>query len=276
MSDLHFGARNGLDDPALEGAIRGLIEEIEPALVVVSGDLTHHGLRAEHQAAAGYLRGLGTPLLVVPGNHDIPTLPPARLVQPWRAFLREWETTNPSHSTPELEVVGLNSVNPLSYQGGRVGSGQLEAATARLRQAAVGALRIAVLHHQLAGAPWRTYKAPLARRGRVLDRLASAGVELILSGHVHQVAICERQEFEVVPGAADACVIATAPGLGRPRPDRRNEARGVLIHRVDEQAIEVETHVWTRESWILTGTRVFPVAPRLLDRRGSDQELEPK
>ena len=237
MSDLHFGARSGLDDPALEGAIRALIEQIEPALVIVSGDLTHHGRRAEHEAAAGYLRGLGAPLLVVPGNHDIPTLPPARLVQPWREFLRQWETTSPAHSSPGLEVVGLNSVNPLSYQGGRVGSSQLERAPARLREAGPDALRVAVVHHQLVGAPWRTYKAPLARRSSVLARLASAGAELIVSGHVHQVAICERQEFEVVSDDARACVLA---------------------YRASEEAIEVETRIWRSGAWALTGTRSFP------------------
>ena len=46
------------------------------------------------------LRGLGPPLLVIPGNHDIPTFPPARVVKPWHEFERLWETTQPAHSTP--------------------------------------------------------------------------------------------------------------------------------------------------------------------------------
>ena len=52
----------------------------------------------------------------------------------------------------------------------------------------------------------------------MLARLAGAGAELILGGHIHQATIAERREFEVVPGAGRACVLATAPGLGRPRP----------------------------------------------------------
>lgn len=70
--------------------------------------------------------------------------------------------------------------------------------------------------------------------------------------------MCERREFEVVPGGTRGCVIATAPGLGRPRPNRRNEARGVLVYSADEQQIAVQTYIWREESWALTATRSFP------------------
>ena len=63
------------------------IEQVEPELVVASGDLTHDGRRDEHEAAARYLRALGRPLLVVPGNHDIPPWPP-RTVHPPLAGVR--------------------------------------------------------------------------------------------------------------------------------------------------------------------------------------------
>lgn len=92
----------------------------------------------------------------------------------------------------------------------------------------------------------------------MLDRLAGAGAELILSGHIHQGTVAERREFEIASGTARTCVLATAPGLGRPRPDRRNEARGVLVHTADERQIAVETYVWVGGAWTLTATRAFP------------------
>jgi 3',5'-cyclic AMP phosphodiesterase CpdA len=258
VSDLHFGARNGLDDPTLEQALGELVQRVDPELVVASGDLSHHGYETEHAAAARYLRELGKPLLVVPGNHDIPTLPPARLTHPWREFKRQWQTTAAVYSSPQLQVVGLNSVRPWMYQGGGVSTAQLEQAEAGLGQAQPGALGVVALHHQLAGAPWRTHKLPLSRRSAVLSRLASAGAELILSGHVHQATVSERSDFEVVGGVARTCVLATAPGLGRPRPDRPTEARGVLVHVVTEQQITVETYMWRDSSWTPTATRAFP------------------
>jgi 3',5'-cyclic AMP phosphodiesterase CpdA len=258
VSDLHFGARNGLDDTALERALRELIEQVEPTLVVASGDLTHGGRAAEHDAAAAYLRSLGTPLLVIPGNHDIPPFSPARFTRPWREFERHWEVSDPVHSSKGLVVVGVNSVRPFGYQRGRVRPDDLGRAESRLREAPAGALRVVAVHHQLAGAPWRLRKLPLVARSRVLERLAAAGAELIVGGHTHQAAICERREFEVLDGDKRSCVLATAPGLGRPREGRRYEVRGVLVHRAYERSLSVETHVWTGGEWTLTATRAFP------------------
>jgi 3',5'-cyclic AMP phosphodiesterase CpdA len=257
VSDLHFGARNGLDDPGLEQGIRELLEQVEPTLVVASGDLTHGGRAAEHDAAAAYLRSLGPQLLVIPGNHDIPPFSPARFTRPWREFERHWQTTQPVVATPELHVVGVNSVRPFGYQRGRVRPDDLTRAAAQLRDAAHGALRVVAVHHQLANAPWRWRKLPLIARSRALEALAAAGAELVVGGHTHQAAICERREFEVLEGDARSCVLATAPGLGRPRSGRRYEVRGVLVHRADAEAITSETHVWGAGTWTLTATRTF-------------------
>jgi 3',5'-cyclic AMP phosphodiesterase CpdA len=233
--------------------------------VIASGDLTHRGSGSEHEAAARYLHSLGPPLLVVPGNHDIPLLPPARFTRSWRAFERHWETTQPLHSTPQLQVVGLNSVRPWRHQSGRVSTRQLDHAAQRLDEATPGALRVVVLHHQLIGAPWRSRKKPVARRGLALARLVGSGAELILSGHVHQGTVGERHEFQIVTGRAHSVVLATAPGLGRPRPDRLHEARGVFVYVVDAGRIRVETYIWQSNSWGLTAVRTFPRGPEPLE-----------
>ena len=258
VSDLHIGARRALHEPEIEGAIAELVERIDPALVLATGDLTHRGRRAEHEAAARFLRSLGAPLLVVPGNHDIPSLPPARFSRTWREFKREWQTTEPLFATGGLHVVGLNSVRPWRHQSGAIRDGQLEAAATRLGSAEDGALRVVALHHQLVGAPWRTRKKPVSRRSHVLARLVDDGAELIVGGHVHQGAVCERHEFEVVSGDVRGAVVTTAPGFGRPRPHRRGEARGVLVYSADERRIRVETYIWRDDGWGLTALRVFP------------------
>jgi 3',5'-cyclic AMP phosphodiesterase CpdA len=264
VSDLHFGARNGLDDAVLEKAILELRKRVGPTLVVASGDLTHGGRADEHGAAADFLRSLDAPLLVIPGNHDIPPFSPARFTHPWREFERQWGTTEPLHSTPELHVVGLNSVRPFGYQRGRLGSADLERAETRLREAPAGALRVVAAHHQLTGAPWRPRKLPLAGRNGALERLAAAGAELIVGGHTHQAAICERREFEVLDGETRSCVLATAPGLGRPRAGRRFEVRGMLVYDANERRIRVETYIWRAGSWSLTARREFPRGPGTL------------
>jgi 3',5'-cyclic AMP phosphodiesterase CpdA len=254
VSDLHVGAR---DDPILERALHRLVEETAPGLVVASGDLTHRGRADEHARAAALLRSLGTPLLVVPGNHDIPHSLPARLATPWARFEHEWQTTEPVHAAAFAHVVGVNSVRPWRHQSGAVADDALARVEARLAESAPGALRVVALHHQLTGAPWRTRKRPVANRTHVLARLVDAGADLVVSGHIHQAAVSERHEFEVVEGEARSVVVAVAPGLGQPRPSRRGEARGALVYLVEDAMLGVETHIWQGDGFRVTASRSF-------------------
>ncbi len=225
--------------------------------MVASGDLAHRGRSQQLERAAEFLRSLGPPVLAVPGNHDLPYAW-TRFVRPWTEFERIWETTEPTASAPRLHVVGLNSVRPFRHQGGAVSNAQLERAAERLGAAVPGALRVAVLHHHLIGAPWRAArKRPVSRRNRVLGTLVDAGADLILAGHIHQAAVSERHEFEVVGDEARAAVVAIAPGLGQPRPRRLGEARGLHIHEADADAIVVRTFRWAHGDWTLGAERRF-------------------
>jgi 3',5'-cyclic AMP phosphodiesterase CpdA len=233
------------------------VGRLEPQLVVASGDLAHRGRREQLESAAELLRSLGPPVLAVPGNHDLPYTP-ARLLRPWAQFERVWETTEPTVSLPGLHVVGLNSARPFRQQGGALSRAQLERATERLAAAGPGALRVAVLHHHLLGAPLRAArKRPVARRNHVLRALLDAGADLILAGHTHQAAVSERHEFEVVGDEARTAVVAVAPGLGQPRPRRLGEARGLHVHEADGETIVVRTFRWSRGDWVLGAERQF-------------------
>jgi len=255
LSDLHFGAR---DDPAIHEAIGAFVARTQPELIVATGDLTHRGRPAQHDRAAAFLRGLGTPVVAVPGNHDIPYSFPARFTRPWREFDRVWETTEPVYSTEAVHLVGVNSVRPWRHQSGGVGDPQLTRVARRLADAPAGALRVVALHHQLIGAPWRTRKKPVARRNHVLAGFVDGGAELILGGHIHQGTVSERHEFEVLDSDARGVVISIAPGLGRPRPHRRGEACGCVAYRADDESLTVETSIWRGGEWELTAARTFP------------------
>jgi 3',5'-cyclic AMP phosphodiesterase CpdA len=241
----------------VEASLARHVEQIEPQLVIASGDLSHRGRREQLERAAELLRALGPPVLAVPGNHDLPHSL-ARFVRPWTEFERVWETTEPVASLPGFHVVGINSARPFHHQSGGLGGGRLERAVTRLEQGEPGALRVAVLHHHLASSPWRAArKRPTARRGHVLRGLASAGAELILSGHIHQAAIYEQHEFEALEDGGRRVVLAVAPGLGRPRPRRLGEARGFHVHAVDDEAIVIRTYLWSRSDFALTAERRF-------------------
>ena len=262
VSDLHVGAG---DDGSLDPALDELVAQRRPAVVVVTGDLTHRGRADQHERAATMLKELGVPVLAVPGNHDVPYTVPARFTRPWVEFERHWGTTEPVFTGDGLLVVGLNSARPWRHQSGGLGADALERAAGRLRAAAPGALRVACLHHHLTGAPWRSRKRPLARRGQALAALVGAGAELILSGHIHQSAASERREFEIGLGPAKSAVAAIAPGIGQPRPHRHGEARGLHVVEADEHEIAIETLAFD-------GAAFTPIAERRFPRRRSGPE----
>ena len=255
VSDLHTGTREA---PAVERALATLIERVTPTLIVASGDLTHRGRRAQHEQAAAFLRSFGTPVLAIPGNHDIPYTFPARFTRPWAEFERLWETTEPEYSTDGLFVLGLNSVRPWRHQSGALRDTQLAHVAERFAQAPEGTFRIAVLHHHLLGAPWRSRKKPVARRNHVLRSLVEAGAELMLAGHIHQAAVSERRDFAVAMGGEHGVVVSIAPGLGQPRPNRLGEARGLHVYEIQPTRLRVHTYIWRDDDWGLTAEREFP------------------
>src|SRR6266536_3373477 len=69
MSDLHCGSPHFVPS-LLERAIAE-VNEVQPDVVIVSGDLTNDGFRQEFQTAREYLDRVECErLIVVPGNHD--------------------------------------------------------------------------------------------------------------------------------------------------------------------------------------------------------------
>ncbi len=241
----------------LEPGLADLVEQVDPELIVASGDLTHRGRPEQHDRAADFLQSLGRPILAVPGNHDIPYSFPARFTRTFDEFERHWETTEPVFQTNGLYVIGLNSVRAWRHQSGGIRQSQLARARKLLAQAPDGAVRVVTLHHHLIGAPWRSRKKPVSRRSHVLASLVDGGAELILAGHIHQAAVSERHEFEVIEGDVLGATVSIAPGLGQPRPNRRGEARGLHVYECAEKTIRVETYVWRQDDWGLTAVRTF-------------------
>ena len=227
LSDLHYGAG---DDSAIERGAPVLIERFEPELVIASGDLSHRGREDQLSKASTFLRALGPPVLAIPGNHDIPYTFPARFTRSFREFERQWETTEPTYSSSTLHVIGLNSVRPWRHQSGGIRQGQLERAEERLRDAPDGAFQI----------------------------VGEAGADLILAGHIHQVAVSERHEFEISRGGERGVVVSIAPGLGQPRPQRQGEARGLHVYEIEDACLRIQTYIWRDTDWGLTAERQFP------------------
>jgi 3',5'-cyclic AMP phosphodiesterase CpdA len=257
VSDSHIGRGEDLA-PLL--AVRELGERLRPDLLVATGDMSHRGRPEQLQRSAQLLRDLGLPLLAVPGNHDIPYTFPARFTRTFEQWERAYGDTQPLYVSDSLVVVGLNSVRGWLHQAGALRDDQLRLAATRLREASEVAYRVVALHHHLTAPPWpKESKKPIRDRDGVLRALAEAGADLVLSGHVHQVALAERREFEALDGRSDrTLVLATAPGIGRPRPNRKGETRGVNVYDASPDGLTVTTLMWEENEFVEVARRSFP------------------
>lgn len=257
VSDSHIGRGEDLS-PLL--ALPELAAQLRPELLVATGDMAHRGRRPQIERSAELLRQVEVPLLAVPGNHDIPYTFPARFTRTFAEWRRSYGDPEPLHVSDSLVVVGLNSVRPWRQQGGALDDEQLERAAVRLRQAPRGAYRIVALHHHVAAPPWPSkHKRPVVDRDEVLSALGDAGAELVLSGHVHQAALAERREFQAREDRSPrSLVLAAGPGIGRPRPYRRGETRGVNVYEVSDEELRVTTLIWDSEEFVEVGHRRFP------------------
>ena len=254
VSDLHVGSGPALGEETLAG-LRAVVGAHGPDLIVASGDLTHRNLVKQHEEAARFLRALELPIVAVPGNHDIPALPPGRFTRTFEAFESVWGEAEPTYRSDELVVAGLASVRPWLYQEGVVKADQLERLE-RLFDEHPAAARVVVAHHHLASAPWRTAKRPLARRSNLLRALAELDVNLVVGGHVHQTSVASATEFYA--DAAHGVVASTTAGLGRPRPSRHNEVRGCQIWKIELAELRSLTYGWIGGELRQLAARTFP------------------
>ena len=151
ISDIHTGTAV---ESRLDEVLPPIVEELDPELVLFTGDLTHRGRRDQHERAAALLRSFERPLVVIPGNHDIPGWWVGRFTRHVARVRPEWPEREPVYSSPGLMVVGLNSVRPYRHQSGSIGEEQLERVRASWRRPPDGALK-----------SWRSTTTCSARRG---------------------------------------------------------------------------------------------------------------
>jgi Icc protein len=154
--------------------------------VVVAGDLTRDGEREEFALAREVLSTAPDPTVAVPGNHDLTGGSPSP-----RGFAQEYAGAQypVTRDIDSTTVTLLDSTRP----DGRVQSegGVSEETLAHLGSDSTTDPRIAVAHHPISPLPGpidSVLPEPEYRLGepkRTADALREAGVELLVSGHLH-------------------------------------------------------------------------------------------
>jgi 3',5'-cyclic AMP phosphodiesterase CpdA len=183
ISDIHFGDANAM---VVERLVEAIVE-LQPDLVVVSGDLTQRARSAQFRDARTFLDRLPIPQLIVPGNHDVPLYNVfARFLTPLRKF-RKHITADlaPEYCDDEIGVFGINTTRSLTIKGGRVTGEQVDDLVSRLRVVGEQKLKIVVTHHPFDLPEGFDEDDIVGGAKKVMPRLVECGADVFLAGHLH-------------------------------------------------------------------------------------------
>lgn len=239
LSDLHFGHL----DPALLPVLRRTLLDIGPDLLAVSGDLTQRARREEFEAARRFLDSLPFERLVVPGNHDVPLYD---VVARWLRPLKRYkaiisEDLEPVFADQEIAVVSINTARALTFKNGRINHRQVVQCRERFRTVADTAsmTRIVVAHHPFVLPEGANQNDLIGRASLGLQAFTEAGVDLILSGHLH---VSRTLQSPAAEGRAGRPVLLVQAGTATST-RRRDEANAFNILRIDHPEVAIER--WT-------------------------------
>jgi 3',5'-cyclic AMP phosphodiesterase CpdA len=220
LSDLHIGL------PARDRAAADLcraLRERDVDHVVVTGDITHRGRRAELERFRALFAPLAEAgrLTVVPGNHDRWNDDVAGELLGERVAVRNAE---------ELHLVQVDSSGPHNrtffISHGSLGPDDLDTIVAAFAGAPAGTLRVLLLHHHLLPLPEEGLGERLAALigwphvgeldvgARLLSRLRGV-CDVVLHGHRHR-----PSAYEPLPGDPEPLAMYNAGSsteLGRAR-----------------------------------------------------------
>jgi 3',5'-cyclic AMP phosphodiesterase CpdA len=184
VSDLHFGRED-------QAAIRWFGETVQaerPDAVICTGDLTMRARSHEFEAAGAYLKGLGVPVTVEVGNHDLPYFNPlARLLNPYGRYRAIESLVEKPLELPGVLVVPLKTTARFQLRNlshGRVSKSGLKAALTMLKNKPAGTVALVAAHHPLIRTNFVGHGDTI-RGPEALAALAEAGADAVLSGHVH-------------------------------------------------------------------------------------------
>ena len=221
-----------------------------PGHFAITGDLTHIGLAAEHEAARAWLNQLqgSAPVSLAPGNHDLYAADSAAsMYAEWATYLPLAEAWPRVQVSGDVHFISLCSGAPSEplFATGQLGDDQLAGVREALR-AGEGGVRVLLIHHS----PHPASHAPrkqLRDRGALIQVLAESGAELILHGHSHRAVLLPltagRYRIPVL-GAPSASV---ASGVL----DRAGGYHRIVIERgADGLHARLTTRRWTDQGMV--------------------------
>ena len=188
LADLHFGTV----PIGLAETLRAALTDAVPDVIVVAGDLTMRSKRQEFSDAQAWLKTLSAPLMLLPGNHDLPFW---NILERFSSPFARYGKATGAKLMPVFEdeccyIVGLNTTASWQphwqWQEGTARRTDVRAAEALLAAATPEKVRVVATHHPLFTVEGLPRARPVRRFANAVDMLARQSVELLMHGHLHQ------------------------------------------------------------------------------------------
>lgn len=248
LSDLHFGTEH----PHLVEGLLSDLDELNPTLVAISGDLTQRARLSQFAAARTFLSKIRQPVLVVPGNHDLP------LHNVWRRFwrplaaYRQYITDElaPAFIDDTLMVVGLNTARSTTWKNGRISHAQIRHLRSVLCDAPPTLFKVLVAHHPFLAPPHNPKESLVGRRSQALQVAEACGTDLILAGHLH---VGYSGDVRAGHALIRRSILVAHAGTAVSRRTRR-ESNAYNVIRIDPPSLAITVRAWT-------GDRFAPMDP---------------
>lgn len=224
ISDLHV-SNEAFDEEVFMQAVSE-INNLQPDMIILTGDITNSGYYREYQQAIKYLAMFESPLFAIPGNHDSRNLG----YQSFEELIgeRSWKLTKDD----EFTVIGLDS-SAHDENRGYIGIPQHLWMEHQLDDCVINnRFAIVALHHHVVSIPnTGRERNVLSDAGDILKTLTTHEVDLVLSGHKHVPNIWKINET----------IIVNAGSLSS------NKLRGKIgnsynVYNISEDSIEVFLH----------------------------------
>jgi 3',5'-cyclic AMP phosphodiesterase CpdA len=180
ISDIHFGEKNFSQQ--LKDNLLNQLEEENPDLIIVSGDLTTEGYVHEYEQAGEFVEQLRsiTSTYTIPGNHDarnVGLMHFERLIG-HRKFIHVDKSGG-------FAIVGLDSSEP-DINDGQIGIDQLDWLRKQMEKLPSDLCKIVTFHHHLLPIPQTGRERNiLLDSGDLLRVFTECGVDFVLNGHKH-------------------------------------------------------------------------------------------